>query len=134
VRALAFAPDGRVLATAAWPPAKKGEQVRGEVTVWDLQTQKPLRTLPVPGPVRALAVSPDGQWLAAGGGAIDEGPGRVHLWDLRSGRLLRMVETAEGIIPAVAFAPDGRTLALGSWDGTVRLWDVPQWLAATAER
>ena len=31
----------------------------------------------------------------------------------------------KGVVTAVAFSPDGKTVLTGSWDGTARLWDVP---------
>jgi WD40 repeat protein len=34
-------------------------------------------------------------------------------------------------VESLAFAPDGKTLAAGGWDGVVTLWDVP---AATKGR
>ncbi|HYT89177.1 MAG TPA: WD40 repeat domain-containing protein, partial [Gemmataceae bacterium] len=137
VRALAFTPDGRMLVTASQRTEKRGEKIRGEVQIWDLQTEKSLRTLVVPGGAWSVAVSPDGQLLAVGSGGFEEKSlttaGHVYLWDLSSGKLLRTAEAADGAIAALAFAPDGGTLALASWDGTVRLWDVGSWLAAKVD-
>lgn len=30
------------------------------------------------------------------------------------------------VVTGLAFAPDGQTLASASWDGTVKLWEVPR--------
>jgi len=45
------------------------------------------------------------------------------LWDIASGQELHTIWHA-GTISSVTFSPDGKTLATGSYDGTVRLWDV----------
>jgi WD40 repeat protein len=139
VRSLAFTPDSRTLIAASQRPTKSGEKAVGEVNLWDLQNEKAFRSLEVPGGAWTVAVSPDGQLLAVGSGAFQEGQspkgiGHVHLWDLQSGKLVRSAEGGEGAIAAVAFAPDGQSLALASWDGTVRLWDVSNWLAAKPAR
>jgi WD40 repeat protein len=47
--------------------------------------------------------------------------GAVHLWDVASGRPLPVLRGHADEAWAVAFAPDGRTLATGSWDQTVRI-------------
>ena len=67
------------------------------------------------GPVRAVAIAPDGTWLATGG---DDGS--VRIWDPATGEL---DISATGGIRAVAFAPDGTWLATGGDDGSVRIWD-----------
>lgn len=110
--ALALSADGRIAAHV---------DGQGHVQVWDALTAQPLAAPPA-GTVAASAValSPDGRWLAVG--QVD---GRLWLWsradlaqpphELRghSGRLL-----------AVAFSPDAQRLASGSADGTSQLFDV----------
>ncbi len=48
----------------------------------------------------------------------------VLLWDSADGRLLARLSGHTETVMALAFSPDGATLASGSWDGTVRLWGL----------
>jgi WD40 repeat protein len=79
--------------------------------------------------VTSVAFAPDGALLAAGD--VGHTPqtvryrfGTLAVWDTSSGRLLWKVRTKKGTVNAVAFAPDGRTLAAGYEDGTAVLYDV----------
>jgi WD40 repeat protein len=64
-------------------------------------------------------MSRNGQyWAAANWG------GKVRVW-AEAGRTLHRVWQAHSAnVFALAFSPDGRTLASGSYDGSVKLWDV----------
>lgn len=70
--------------------------------------------------ITSLAFSPVGSLLASGVATEDN----VGLWDPRSGSLVRLLKGHTSRVSSVAFSPDEFTLASGSWDDTVFLWDV----------
>lgn len=47
----------------------------------------------------------------------------AHMWDTASGiEIYRLPH--DSIVGVLAFSPDGKVLATGSWDGTARVWDT----------
>ena len=111
VRRVAFSPDGHMLATGS---------IDHTIRLWDVATGSHLSTLSGhTNWVTSLAFSPDGQTLASGGGALDE---TIRLWDVATGRLLRTLSSPTLGVNSVAF--DGQTLASGSADGTILLWEI----------
>ena len=49
---------------------------------------------------------------------------QIHIWSLKTGRLLDILAGHQGPVTSLAFSPESAALASGSWDKTVRLWDV----------
>ena len=67
--------------------------------------------------VESLTFSPDGKSLASAGLA-------VRLWESETGQPRFNLEGHLGATNTLAFTPDGRTIATGGGDGTIKLWDV----------
>jgi cytochrome c len=72
------------------------------------------------GPVRALAISPDGRLAMSG--SFDQS---AILWDIEGGAALGVLRFHEGAVNAVAALPDGR-FATGGEDGRIALWRLGQ--------
>jgi WD40 repeat protein len=69
-------------------------------------------------PVPCLAVSPDGKLVA-----FSEGGRRATVWSVETGKVVGRVENPNPLTQALAFAPDSRSLAVGSFSGA-RLFDA----------
>jgi WD40 repeat protein len=127
----AFAPDGKVIAWAA---------LDGTIRLHDTGTGKELRSLGEAGKgadIGGFAFAPDGKGLA-----VLRNDRTVRLYDVdmtgeipgRFGKELRtlretpplpaVVPEAALAPPPLAFAADGKTLAVAPWQNTVRLWDT----------
>ncbi|MBX6313969.1 MAG: WD40 repeat domain-containing protein [Isosphaeraceae bacterium] len=125
--AIAFSPDGTMLATAS------GDH--RSVTLWEAATGRERMCLPEHrGPVWSVAFAPDGAMLAAASGVVpaiaermgDDPLGEIKLWDLTGPRpreQAALIGHDYGIV-ALAFSPDGTTLASGGFDRAVKLWGV----------
>ncbi|MGW1562774.1 nSTAND1 domain-containing NTPase [Streptomyces sp. NPDC002144] len=115
--------DGRLLVT---PDGK----------VIDLASSKATHRSLTQGEPTAVALSHDGQRLAAG-----DDSGWVTLWDVRTWRRLGELPIGSAVaadgdgsekVSAMTFSHDGRTLAVGTGDGRIQLWDVTTRLAIGA--
>jgi WD40 repeat protein len=115
----AFLAGGKQVLTVETLPKKIDEGPAAEARVWDVAEGRVLRSFPVPFSASsnvAAALSPDGKILA-----FSDEAGVVQLWDVESGMRLIGLRGHSGWVVSLAFAPDGKTLASGSWDTTVLL-------------
>ncbi|ACC80717.1 NB-ARC domain-containing protein [Nostoc punctiforme] len=111
IHAVAFSPDGKLLATG---------DTNGEVRLYQVADGKQLFICKGhTGFIWPVTFSPDGHLLASG--SDDQ---TVKLWDTSTGQCLATFQGHSAGIWSVSFSSDGQTLASSSEDTTVKLWDT----------
>lgn len=131
INSVSFSPDGRYLASGSSD---------NTIKLWDVSNGQELQTFEGHSqPVNSISYSPDGRYLASG-----SRDGTVKLWDVSNGHELQTLgKQSENVgsliysfdggykvtgyseyINSISFSPDGRYLASGSNNKTIKLWDV----------
>jgi WD40 repeat protein len=144
-QSVSFSPDGELIATGE-TKVTVHKRVKGKeeyfeyvenlgIRVWDVRTRGLIKFFPIPKPqvpltsspggeknppywIRSIAFSPNKRMIASDNGATE-----IILLDINTGKL-RHLYGHNKEINSVAFSSDGKRLVSGSFDNTVRLWNV----------
>ncbi len=135
VRALAFSSDGKILVSAS--SASNDSTIR----LWNTANATQITILRNQNGVKTLQFVPGDKTLVIG-----KWDGTIHLWNINTNHNLPLVNLLSstlskvknfiskeepipffrghtGGVSTLAFSPNGKILASGSWDGTILLWD-----------
>jgi WD40 repeat protein len=110
IQSLAFSPDGQWLASGGFRTVKLWRKPAGG---------KKLDLAALEGPARSIAVSADGKLAAIG-----EETGKVKVFDLTNGQIVKTLTGHTGPVTGVAFSADATKLVSASTDKTFRVFNL----------
>ena len=114
ITSLDYSPDGKMLAVAGFH----------EVTLFNSNgSSRIARLIGLSPRIESVQFSPDGRLLAVTGGSPSEA-GEVQIWDMESFELVLSVPIAFDTLRGASWSPNGKLLAFGCTDKSVRVMDV----------
>jgi WD40 repeat protein len=124
VNSIAFSPDGSLVALGS------GGDHKNCLSVWNLATATQFHRFALAGSEVVSAFSPSGRFVVTGASlkSMARGPkaeeSAVRVWEVATGKEVASFQGHQSSITAVAFAPDGKSLASGGGDSTILIWDL----------
>src|SRR5262249_10663406 len=115
ITSIAIAPNGSSIATV---------DTIGTLSLWDVATDKPGKVISNPKhSLQSVEFSPDGKSIVIAGGISEEEP-VVQFHDALTGEVIDSLTGHTKYTTSATFSPDGKTLATGSTDRQIKLWDL----------
>lgn len=111
VRAVAYSPDGKFLATGSRD---------NSIKLWQVSTGREIRTfLGHLNPVNTVIFDPTGQWLASG-----SSDNSILIWEVATGKIKTKITGHDRRVSSLDFNADGTLLASGGWDRLAYIWNT----------
>ena len=111
----AFTPDGTILVTVGF----NKDPYQGIIKMWNPIDGTLIRAMTDEKSINCLSVSPDGKKIATGD--FDK---TVKIWEIASGKLLKILVGHKNYVKSVAFSLDNQTVLASSTYGTINLWKI----------
>ena len=119
-RAIRFSPDGRFLAVAGLYRGVLGSWIR----VLDTKENTEISIPQAGEAIKDLSILSEGKYLVTVGGEYRAKPGDIVLWRLKDSKKLLSLKCPGHAIRTCDISPDEKTLATGTVDGKIVIWDL----------
>lgn len=117
--AVSFNSNGNLLAAVSQLKNAKS----GFITVWDLKRGDEVKKIKIQANPTNVAFSPNNQIIAISNWEADK-KHSIELWNIETGKQLKILEGHTDLIKTLLFSDDGNFLFSGSLDKTLKIWNI----------